>query len=228
MKTFTIDYIKSFNASANYTDFHLPDFSFLKNCTMRLALIVPAILLILNGLIYLQTEKKIQFYSKNPPFMSYDFTDSINLNSDSKIQSLLDQNPATKWIKMRNAVNHQENNYDFSVELRLSHFYKNGYKPEFFKKIILQSCAKTHQRIKLTLFLHEAINVDKELRMPEEKNIGHYLVELLPGEKKEIDISREYKPENTSHFPENINIIGVKGKIKGERGCFSDIYLAKD
>lgn len=196
---------------------------------MRLALIIPVILIILNGIILIQTEKKIQFYSKNPPFMSYDFTESFILNSGSKIQNLLDQNSSTKWIKLRNSLIRPQNeaDFDFSIELRLSHFYKNGYKPEFFNKIVLQSCAATQQKIKLTLFLHEAINVDKELRMPEEKNIGHYSVELLPGKKKEIDISREYTPENTNHFPENINIIGVKGKIEGERGCLTDIYLSK-
>ena len=185
---------------------------------MKFAFFIPFLLISLNLLIYLKTENKIEKFEKIPPFMSIDFTGSYQLNSDSRLLNLLDRDPKTTWKKEK-----QGGDEDIFMEMQLSHRFQNGFIPRYFKNLVIIPCSDLD--LDLKLIARESINVDKELRMPEEKTLAEWTIPLSSGQKKILDIRRYYQPLKTDTYPENINIIGVRGKIKQKTACLEDLYL---
>lgn len=190
---------------------------------------IPILLALLNVYIYFDTTKTIEVYKDNPPFFAIDFTNSHKQNPLSSVNNLLDKNPKTFWVKESKTIG----DIDFEIELRLSHIYNQGYQRRDFKRLVVKSCnKKKYSRPKvliLKLFLREAINVDKVLRLPEDRDIAKYRVEFASNLVK-IDISDVLVIQESKGFPENIYIIGVRGKVFSYRDtstkpCLADIYL---
>ena len=81
----------------------------------------------------------------------------------------------------------------------------------------------------IEIFLREAIDMDTELRLPEEKKILKKTILYTNFLKEEIPFT--FEPQDTKNYPENIYIIGVRGKWLAEKlnpkyqPCISEITL---
>ncbi|MCB1156161.1 MAG: hypothetical protein H7A25_04395 [Leptospiraceae bacterium] len=193
-----------------------------------LSLFLPFTLLFANVFIYFYTSQKIQAYTKNPPFLTYDLSHSNRINRLSSVNHLLDRNPTSLWIKERDRGEKDE--FDLILELRLSHFYKQGrFLPKQYKHLIIESCEEVSPdtQIDIELFTHEAINVDRVLRLPLEKVLKTFSEKLKP--KIELDVSEVLQFSESTNYPDNIYIIGVKVRVPAIAGklkpCLSEIYL---
>jgi hypothetical protein len=188
-----------------------------------------AILIIigLNAWIYRQSEARIKEYTSSPPFFFLDFTKSSRYNSESSLKNLRDENPETVWVKER-----EGDEYDFELELKLSHKLENGiYKPRPFKTLIINSCtnnAKNYappEKIKVYLFLKEAINIDKELRLPNETFLSN--LEFTENENT-FPISSLLHFQDSDSFPKGIHILSIRAKVFAKektKACLSDVVL---
>ncbi|MBE7412159.1 MAG: hypothetical protein L6Q54_09070 [Leptospiraceae bacterium] len=195
---------------------------------MRVAsLTIPIALFFINLYVIIYSETKITEYDINPPFFATDFTESYKLNPQSKIQFIADGKTNTHWIKERDAKNS-----DFEIELRLTHFFENGYHRKNYKYLKILACEDVKKKItkpenlRITIFKKEAINVDKELRLPKEKSLKEIDVDFSDSLDQKIPIAKDISIQETNHFPENIFILGVRGKITGNSktsSCISEI-----
>lgn len=196
-----------------------------------LAIFTPIAILLSNIYLYFYSEHKIATYKKNPPFMIYDFTKSNRLNPASSIKHLLDGTEDTYWIKEREG----EPSKDIELELRLSHYYHQGkFVKKNYKSLHIVHCKGkpiAQGTLEVELFLREAINVDKELRLPEEKVLAKYTISNSDSKEIVIDISKDLILQDSSQYPVNIFIIGTKLKHKPDKlntkVCLSEIFLGE-
>jgi len=193
---------------------------------MKVSTIVPvffAIFLILAGNYYIfsNTKKNIDRYHNSPPFRIEDATKSGELGN------LLDKDFETAWIKKHPSPV----NWDFFLEMALTHVWNGDhFSPRDFTSIIWKACkGQTLPAFEAKLLLRESINVDKELRMPTDKQIAVYRFD----KKKEtiatfpIRSHLHLKPEK--NYPDGISIITVEVKLlddKSTNNCFSEITLS--
>ncbi|MCX7999734.1 MAG: hypothetical protein N3A69_12420 [Leptospiraceae bacterium] len=177
------------------------------------------LLLGFNLYLYNATKKKIFLYNEIPPFIWLDYTNSEWKNPNSKLKYLFDKNLTTSWRKERESPK----DWDLELELRLTHTFQNGvYFPKQFQFLKLFPC--TPGFWKWEVFLNEAINVDKVLRLPESKTIASSNFELLETEKKILIPELNLKP--TADFDENLFILGIRLKARELGTCLSEIELS--
>ncbi|MCE9501402.1 MAG: hypothetical protein K8R21_13025 [Leptospira sp.] len=196
------------------------------------SIFIPATLILSNIFIFQRTYLKINSYRTEPPFFQTDFTRSGRIGDNSKLRSLFDNDVSTFWIKEQDATG-----FDFEAELRLTHFYdQDGFHPKHWENLRITACENETLKfvrpasMQLELFSREAINVDKELRLPEEKIIGSYTINFETDSVKRISIKKELKIEESDSFPKKMYIIGIRAKLPAPAGnagkpCLSDIRL---
>ncbi|EMN91135.1 hypothetical protein LEP1GSC108_1045 [Leptospira weilii str. UI 13098] len=191
---------------------------------------------IITGNLYLfnTTKNKIEAFTIQPPFLSFDFTNSYLSNKDSRIGHLLDRNPYTTWTKLR----HSNREEDFFLELRQTHHLKEN-KPEIskWKTLHVVGCKQTLEKLKLGLILRESIDMDKELRMPKDRILGERVLNFSESKHFKIPLESYYRPEASLEFPQKMFIWTVNGTwiTKGQsypnekKGfCLEDIWLSED
>ena len=183
-------------------------------------------ILFFNFYLYYTTNKKIEFYQKFPPFHLIDFTQSHLVSLNSNINYLLDKNIFTTWTKLKN----NPSKFDFSLELSLSHFKKNEiYYGRSFENLTIYFCENIKLPLKVHIFLKEAIDMDKELRLPKEKIFLKHTIFYTNNLKVVIPLNLKFK--NRKIYPNNIHIIGIRGKWLAEsfnpsyKPCISEIKL---
>ena len=190
----------------------------------------------LNAYIYLNTKKKIEAYSRSPPFRMEDFTKSNRKNKTSKIKNLRDNDQTTFWIKEQNS---SRPDYDLELELTLTHVYaESKFKKKDFHSIIFHSCLtkenytplRNPNQLQVDVFLREAINVDKELRFPYDTKIASLELDFKDSKNVQIDISKAFALQDSSSYPENIFILTLFMKdnsihTKEGKTCLSEIEV---
>ena len=190
----------------------------------------------LNAYIYLNTEKKIKSYSKSPPFRMEDFTKSYRKNKLSQIKYLTDKDKTSFWIKEQNSI-HPD--YDLELELTLTHVYeKEKFQKKEFHFLTFYSCLvkenftplRSPNLLQVDVFLREAINIDKELRLPKDTKITSFELDFQNSNSQKVDISKLFALEDSTHFPDNIYLITlfIKDKSvhnKDEKTCIAEIEI---
>ena len=175
------------------------------------------------------TQKKLKKYQKNPPFLVFDFTKSHLYNQDSSIGHLTDGNLSTYWVKER-----EWQGDDLSLELRLTHYYQDGFFARKFKKLVILACEDRKKNyvypkeIKVKLVQKEAINVDKELRLPKEDVLQVWSKRVVGSGRLEFPLALNIR--ETSIYPQNISILGVKLDIttpESGKPCLKEIFLVE-
>ncbi|MEM7182910.1 MAG: hypothetical protein AAF518_18505 [Spirochaetota bacterium] len=170
-------------------------------------------------------------YQKNPPFLVFDFTKSHLYNQDSSIHHLMDANASTYWIKENESPAEKS---DISLELRLTHYYKDGFQVRKFQKLVILLCEDRKKKyvypkeIKVKLMQREAINVDKELRLPKESVLQTWSLQVKDSSRLELPLSLNIRESNT--YPQNIFILGVTlDMIAPDSGkpCLKEIFLVE-
>lgn len=193
-------------------------------------------LLGLNVYIYFNTQKKMESYAKSPPFRMEDFTKSNRKNKSSKIKHIADKDKSTFWIKEQNS---SHPNYDLELELTLTHFYAEGkFKKKEFHSLTFYSCLakenptrlRSPNQLQVDVFLREAINIDKELRLPSDKKVGSFTLDFKNSELYTVDISQLFALEDSARYPEGIFIITLFIKDnskyeKDEKTCLAEIEV---
>lgn len=202
--------------------------------TKSIAVLIFLSLIGLNFYIYLNTEKKMEAYAISPPFRMEDFTKSNRKNKFSKIKNLTDQNKNTFWIKEQNSF---RSDYDLELELALTHVYSESkFKKKDFHFMTFHSCLskdtslKSPNQLQVDLFLREAINIDKELRLPNDSKVVSFPVDFKNADFVKIDISKLFTLEDSNRYPENIYIVTLflKDNSKQEVGantCLAEIEI---
>lgn len=189
------------------------------------SLFLIAIFCTANYKIYSNTRKKIELYQKSPPFLTFDFTRSNASGVSSSLKDIIDRNPFTAWEKQNPRIG----DWDLDLELDLTHRW-NG---EFFQsnrlnEIIIAPCAYDSgpKTLKVFAYIREAINVDKDLRLPVEQELFSEEIEL-EDKPYEIDLENQLKLNDSKVFPEGIYIAGIKiaSKDKSFKYCLSDVYM---
>lgn len=189
------------------------------------SLIFIAIFCAANYKIFSDTEKKTEIYRKSPPFLAFDFTSSHSSGASSSLKNIIDRNPFTAWEKQSPRIG----DWDLDVELDLTHRW-NG---EFFQsnrlnEIIITPCAYDAgpKKLKVFAYIREAINVDKDLRLPVEQELFSEEIEM-EDRPYEIDLEDQLKLNDSKVFPEGIYIAGIKlaSMEKSSQYCISDIYM---
>lgn len=190
----------------------------------------------LNAYIYFNTEKKIVSYAKSPPFRMEDFTKSNRKNKSSKIKSLTDKDKSTFWIKAQNSF---RPDYDLELELTLTHVYaEEKFKKKEFHSITFYSCLtkenftplRSPNQMQVDVFLREAINIDKELRLPNDTKVGSFILDFKNSDSQKIDISQLFALEDTNNFPEKISLLTlfIKDNSRHEKNgktCIAEIEV---
>lgn len=188
----------------------------------------------LNLYIYLNTEKKIEAYAKSPPFRMEDFTKSNRKNKSSKIKHLTDHDKTSFWIKEQNS---SRADYDLEIELTLTHFFSESiFKKKEFHYITFHSCKtkdsslKSPNQLQVDVFLREAINVDKELRLPIDSKIISFSLDFKEADFVKMDISKLFNLEDSVRYPENIFLVTLflKDESKhreNERTCLAEVEI---
>lgn len=181
-------------------------------------------IILINFYIFQSTKKMVKNYSQNPPFAMIDYTKSHQLNSLSHLLNLRDQDSKTVWIKER-----EGREWDFELELKLSHIYSEGkFLPRKFNTVQIQFCKAQSfietDHINVQLFQREAINVDKVLRLPDDFAKGNFDRKLTDN--LTIDISNVLDFRPTKEFPNEIYIVGIRGKLyTRNKICLSDVSI---
>jgi hypothetical protein len=189
-----------------------------------------------NVYIYFTTEKKIISYSNSPPFRMEDFTKSYRKNKISQIKNLTDKDKSTFWIKEQNSF---RPDYDLELELTLTHNYaESKFKKKEFHSIILYSCLtkenftplRSPNQMEVDVFLREAINVDKELRLPKDTKVGTFVLDFENANKKTIDIANLFNLADSTRYPENIFLLTLFIKDKSQyksdgKTCIAEIEV---
>lgn len=192
-----------------------------------LFLFIPFALLSANVFIFQKTKQNIHNYAENPPFLVRDFTSSYRENEDFQIRNLVDRNPETIWQKLRPSVQ----DMDFELELRLDHYFDGkSYPVAVYKDLVVKGCKDSFDILELKWILREAINVDKEMRLPEDTVIQTKILDLSKEKEFRIPIYDWNSPTPLDSFSNQMNIYVIQGKWlgpleKGEATCLSDIYL---
>ncbi|HMV43025.1 MAG TPA: hypothetical protein PK079_08340 [Leptospiraceae bacterium] len=193
-------------------------------------------LIYLNYSIYTTTEKKMDIYSKNPPFRLDDFTKSYRKNKLSQVKNLRDQDSSTYWIKEQNSF-HPE--YDLETELTLTHFYKEGiFKKKNLNSITIHSCNPIADKsflvkpnnLVIDIYLREAINVDKELRLPKDEKISSILLSFQDKTSEKVDLTNILKLADSKDYPIGIYILTLFIKDNSnypldKKVCISEITV---
>ncbi|TGN20995.1 hypothetical protein [Leptospira idonii] len=192
---------------------------------MRISTFVPVfvwILLILFGNYFLisSTFKNMDVYHKIPPFRTEDATRSGNLSY------LLDQDTNTVWQKKNNSPL----DWDFFVEMKLTHVWNgNVFSPRNFRSLDWKACpGQNLPSFEAKLLFRESINIDKDLRLPDDKLISVF---RFNGEnKKQTSFSLDgfFPLKEESKYPLGISIITVEVKTNTPNACFSEISLLED
>ncbi|MDV6235445.1 hypothetical protein CH379_007365 [Leptospira ellisii] len=198
-----------------------------------LILLFPIIIVAGNSFLFDSTNKKIEFYLRQPPFLAFDFTNSYLSDINSNITNLLDRKPETTWTKLRNSIKKE----DFQLELRQTHHLQEG-KPTIsnWKYLHIVACAGTHANLKVSILLRESIDMDKELRMPKDTVINEQILDFSKLTDYEIPLNKLYSPLESVEFPQNMFIWTVQGtwmtekkdQLKEKKLCLSDIWLSED
>ncbi|WP_036095132.1 hypothetical protein [Leptospira weilii] len=199
-----------------------------------LAWIFPAAIIIGNLYLFNTTKNKIDAFTIQPPFLSFDFTNSYLSNHNSRISHLLDRNPNTTWTKLRNS-NGKE---DFLLELRQTHhFKKKAPKISEWKTLHVVGCKQTLEKLKLGLILRESIDMDKELRLPKDRILGERILSFSESKHFKIPLNSYYQPEKSLEFPQKMFIWTVNGAWITENQshpnvkkglCLEDIWLSEE
>ncbi len=190
----------------------------------------------LNAYIYFNTEKKLEAYAKSPPFRMEDFTKSYRKNKLSQIKHLTDKDKSTFWIKEQNSI-HPE--YDLELELTLSHIYaEEKFKKKEFYTITFYSCLtkenysplRSPNQLQVDIFLREAINIDKELRLPKDKKFESYTLDFKNSDFQKVNVSQLFALEDSTHYPDNIFILTLFIKDKSQyakdgKTCIAEIEV---
>lgn len=180
-----------------------------------------SLIVILNLYLYRSTKNKIDLYNQIPPFIWLDYTNSEWQNSNSKVKYLFDNKKETYWRKEKESPKE----WDLELELRLTHTFQNGkFIPKNFRALKIIPC-EPHVW-KWELFLQEAINVDKVLRLPVPKPILSSNYESWEKEKNIPVPSLDLKP--TFGFDENLYILGLRLKAKELGACISEIQILEN
>ncbi|PJE02665.1 MAG: hypothetical protein CK427_07215 [Leptospira sp.] len=181
------------------------------------------VLAIALGNIYILTSSQsaILKYSENPPFRLDDFTKSYRISSDSKLSFLLDKDPSSSWQKLAEGLDDK----DFELELRLTHRW-NGkeFSPKLPESLVISTCSNS--KLILSIILREAINIDKELRLPQDSLVFTQETDTQIDGTINIpldSIRKKLKP--TSNYPEGISILTLRGKFLGVDGCLREVGL---
>lgn len=196
-----------------------------------LVFIFPVTIILGNFYLFNTTKNKIEAFTIQPPFLAFDFTNSYLSNRSSRIRNLLDQNPSTKWFKLRNSIQKE----DFLVELRQTHHLKNQ-KPEIskWKTLHVVGCKESVKILKLGIILRESIDMDTELRLPKDRIIGEKFLNFSESKHFKIPLDLYYKPEMGEEFPQNMFIWTVNGTWIAKDSdfskelCLEDIWLSED
>ena len=169
---------------------------------------VVALILLGNLLIVWNTESKIPDYAENPPFRLDDYTRSFRISSESKLLHLLDGDSSTHWKKLGEG----NPEADFDVELSLTHLW-NGelYATKNWDSLELEFCSE--QKTKFEILLREAINVDKELRLPDDEVFTVEVVEAKMGDRLTLDLKKLRELSSVTSYPKGISIVVLRGKV---------------
>lgn len=165
-----------------------------------------------------------------------DFTKSFQKNKKAKLIHLRDQDKASYWIKEQNS---SRTDYDLELELTLTHYYSDSiFKKKVFHTLSFFPCAGNAEnalyqiptQLHVDLFLREAINIDKELRLPMDTKIASYDLDFKNANKMQIDLSNTFTLQDSSSFPENIFIVTLyikdNSKYNDEgKTCLSEIEI---
>ena len=89
---------------------------------------------------------------------------------------------------------------------------------------------KSPNQLQVDLFLREAINIDKELRLPNDSKVVSFPVDFKNADFVKIDISKLFTLEDSNRYPENIYIVTLflKDNSKQEVGantCLAEIEI---
>jgi len=192
---------------------------------MRIATIIPLIvwtLAIILGNYHLvsSTNQKIETYHNSPPFRIG------ALFHGKDLSNLLDSDPNTIWERKEK----QEGQADFFLELKLTHFWSgNEFSPFPVKEIVWVSCnGRKLPEFTAKLILREAINVDKELRLP----IDTVIQTFVSKDKNQNYITKPIlntQPlKKESVYPNGIYIYTLEmslPKLISPNDCFSEIRI---
>ena len=189
-----------------------------------LVLFLPISLVLGNLYIYFKTKKNIELYSKIPPFRVEDYTFSNKIDKTSNLIHLKDKNPNTYWKKLRDS---RYLKYDVELEYTLTHEWKeNQLVPKKFNSLILILCNEDKPKnLDIDIYLREAINIDKDLRLPDSFFYKSY---HFSEELKNNKIQKDFELNNlsiSSEFPQNIFIVTLFLKTSTINTCISDIYF---
>lgn len=180
------------------------------------------VLVLGNIILFLNTENKISQYNENPPFIKLDHTHSARFSQESKVSNLFDGKKETHWKKLRDAKD-----WDLDLELKLTHVLKQGiYEPREFFGIELHNCGKETDFWKWEVYLREAINVDKELRLPSDKVLLVDDFQSL-GRSILIPIPSQNLQPTEGYNSKEIYILGIRLKAKELGSCLAEIVLKK-
>lgn len=189
------------------------------------AIAFPAALLAANYYLYSITQPKIDEYKSEPPFLRFDFTDSYLDDRSSQVFYLVDGNNSTEWKKLRSSSRAM----DFDAELRLTHRLKNGtYIPSGWKEIRILACSKKAPKLDFKILLREAINVDKESRLPDDIVILSKTLDFSESEEFRFPLSRKFEPVKADQYPKGIFIWSVEGTFHGmgPEACIREIGVS--
>lgn len=177
-----------------------------------------------NIFLYKTTNSKMEKYNQFPPFILLDHTHSNRINPNSKINHLLDTKKETVWKKEspRLEVGWK---FDIDLELKLTHtFDGEKFTERKFKKLDILPCNEKPIEWEVEIYLREAINVDKEMRWPDDYVIFQKKI-IFSNKKFTISIP-EYNLGDETIFPsEKIRILGFRARSEETLGCFQEIIL---
>lgn len=167
------------------------------------------------GFVVFSTETKIEGYSKLPPFRKEAYV------NPEKLRYLFDGNSNTVWEKL------DENflPWDLNLELGLSHIW-NGttFVPSGWNSLSIDGCPQSAgYLVDYSIFLRESINVDKELRMPNDTEIQSGQFVLKSGSTL-LSLTELMPKKNESQYPNGISIVGIKLKLP-KNSCLSELHL---
>ncbi|WP_210413013.1 hypothetical protein [Leptospira semungkisensis] len=189
-----------------------------------LALVFVAGLAFSNYYLYSSTIAKLESYKSEPPFLRFDFTDSYLEDRSSQAPYLADGNPKTEWRKLRPSSQKS----DFDLELRLTHRLKDGiYLPSPWKEIQVSACSTKTPKLKLKIVLREAINVDKESRLPDDTDYETKVLDFSESDTVRIPLHKEFSRVPQKDYPKGISIWAVQGNFDeiGRDVCLKDIQV---
>ncbi|TGN06963.1 hypothetical protein [Leptospira ilyithenensis] len=194
---------------------------------MKVSTIVPVSLcffsiLSANYYLFSSTKSNIDRYHNFPPFRIEDATKSGGLGN------LLDNDSETVWIKKLPS----SADWDFFLEMKLSHFWDGVvFSPRNFTSLGWKACkGQTLPPFEAKLLLRESINVDKELRMPNDKLITVYRFGKENETKTEFPIQKYLNLKSEKNYPSGISILTVEVKlmdVDSTNNCFSEIILSE-